>query len=139
MCTPKRTLVERFAVRQSPPKTELPANASVRGAKNKYEQPPRNPDRNFHRPSRGSRHASYHILLDPDTAINLDKISIADVCSGSRSKTEVAALRRDVCFAPRTGIVRLFRHVRKVPIADSCTAAKRVGARERCLFGQPRL
>src|ERR1700687_924627 len=37
MCTPRRTLVERFAVRQSPPKTELPANASIRGAKNKYE------------------------------------------------------------------------------------------------------
>src|SRR6266436_336893 len=38
MCTPRRTLVERFAVRQSPPKTELPANASIRGAKNKYER-----------------------------------------------------------------------------------------------------
>src|SRR5882757_4446708 len=34
------------------------------------------------------------------------------------SKTEVAALQRDVCFAPVNGHRRLSRHVRKVPGPD---------------------
>ena len=46
---------------------------------------------------------------------------------------------------PETDIVRTGRHVSKVPIANSCTAAKGgsidhlVVARERSSFGQPRL
>jgi hypothetical protein len=68
--------VERFAVRQSPPKTELPANASIRGAKNKYE---RNlgvtPTATFTgRPVVAAMRA-IKSPLDPDMAMNLDKIS----------------------------------------------------------------
>src|SRR6476620_7367992 len=49
---PGRTLAERFAVRQSPQKTELPANASIRGVKNKYERSLGvTPTGNFHGPS----------------------------------------------------------------------------------------
>src|SRR6266436_4731778 len=87
MCTPRRTLVERFAVRQSPPKTELPANGSIRGAKNKYERSLGvTPTATFTgRPVVADMRAIIS-PLDPDRAMNLDKISIAEVCFGSNSE-----------------------------------------------------